>query len=102
MLGQLDNFTTLIGGAEYEKTLLPLLISFCKTDEKKVALKSMQIIEKIVKNSKELALDTIKKLMKADMNVARECALQLICNISTILVEYEANIMELYTPLFGS
>ena len=32
LLGQLDNFATLVGGVEYEKTLLPLLISFCKTD----------------------------------------------------------------------
>lgn len=56
LLSQLENFSTLVGGPEYEKHLLPLLISFCKTDEKKVAFKSIQIIEKIVKNSKELAL----------------------------------------------
>ena len=102
LLAQLDLFTNLMGGPEHEKQLLPLLISFCKTDEKKVAMKSCQIIERIVKPSKELALDTIKKLMKSDMNVTRECTLQLISNLFPILETYENIIMDLYTPLFNS
>ena len=71
LLSQLENFSTLMGGPEHEKQLLPLLISFCKTDERKITLKASQLIEKIVKNSKDLALETIKKLMKAEMNVTR-------------------------------
>jgi hypothetical protein len=67
-----------MGGPEHDKLLLPLLISFCKTDEKRIGLQSTKIIEKIVKSSKDLAIDTIKKLIKADMNVSRECALELI------------------------
>ena len=85
LLTQLDNFTNLIGGPDHEKQLLPLLMSFCKTDEKKVAMKSVKIIERIVKSSKDVALDTIKKLMKTDMNVTRECTLQLISNLFPIL-----------------
>lgn len=32
LLTQLENFTTVLGGPEHEKALLPLLLSFCKTD----------------------------------------------------------------------
>lgn len=91
-----------MGGAEHEKQLIPLLISFCKTDERKVAQKASQIIEKIIKNSKDLALETIKKLMKADMNVTRECSLQLISNLFPVLESCESTLLELYTPLFNS
>ena len=48
-------------------------------------MKSVKIIERIVKSSKDVALDTIKKLMKTDMNVTRECTLQLISNLFPIL-----------------
>ena len=82
--------------------MIPLLLSFCKTDEKKVAHKSCQIIEKIVKNSKELSLEAIQKLMKVDMNVAKECSLQLISNLLPMLEANESNIVQLYIPLFSS
>lgn len=32
LLAQLDAFATVLGGVEHEKMLVPLLISFCKTD----------------------------------------------------------------------
>lgn len=91
-----------MGGPDHEKQLLPLLISFCKTDEKKVAKRSGQIIERIVKSSKDLALDTVKKLMKADMNVTKECTLQLISNLYPTLESNENVIMDLYSPMFNS
>lgn len=34
VLDELTNVTHLLGGSEYEKTILPLLTSFCKLDEK--------------------------------------------------------------------
>ena len=40
--------------------------------------------------------------MKTDMNVTRECSLQLICNLFPVFETCESNIMELYTPLFSS
>ena len=40
LLGQLEGFTALVGGQEQEKALVPLLIAFCRTDEKKCALKA--------------------------------------------------------------
>jgi hypothetical protein len=61
----------LLGGPEHDKCLLPLLISFCKIDEKKPAFKSCKIIERILGGNKDLAVDTIKKLMKTDMNISK-------------------------------
>ena len=85
LLGQLEEFGPLVGGPENEKSLLPLLISFCKTDEKRVGLKACKLIQKIVQQNKELALDVIKKLMKSDMNVSKECGIQLISNLFSLL-----------------
>jgi len=78
LLSQLENFTTVVGGPEQEKCLIPLLVSFCKTDEKKPALKATALMQRILSGNKDLAMDTIKKLMKTEMNVAKECAAQLI------------------------
>jgi hypothetical protein len=65
--------------------LLPLLISFCKTDERKVALKSCSIIERICKTNKDLVIEIIKKLMKVDMNLSKECGLQLMASLFPLL-----------------
>ena len=32
LINQLEGFSQLVGGPEHEKALLPLLVSFCKTD----------------------------------------------------------------------
>lgn len=74
LLGQLEGFTALVGGQEQEKALVPLLIAFCRTDEKKCALKASGILQRILLGNKELAGETAKKLMKSDMNTAKECA----------------------------
>lgn len=71
LLNQLENFTNLVGGPEQEKCLLPLLISFCKTDEKKCAFKASSIMQRILSSSKDMAVETIKKMMKTDMTVAK-------------------------------
>jgi hypothetical protein len=55
LLNQLDTFTPLVGGADQEKCLVPLLISFCKTDEKKSGFKASSILQRILMGSKELA-----------------------------------------------
>lgn len=81
LLNQLEGFTALVGGPEHERSLVPLLISFCKTDEKKVAFQSGQLIQRIVQGNKELSLEVIKKLMKTDMNVTKECGVQLIAGL---------------------
>lgn len=84
-MNQLSDFSALLGGPENEKSLVPLLISFCKTDEKKIAFTSCQMIQKIVENNKDLALESIKKLMKTDMKIAKECGIQLITNLFPLL-----------------
>lgn len=61
----------MVGGAEQEKALLPLLVAFCRTDERKIALKACEQLQKILVSSKELANETVKKLMKTDMNVSK-------------------------------
>jgi hypothetical protein len=38
-------------------------------------------MKRILANNKELALDTIKKLMKTEMNLAKECGVQLIVGL---------------------
>ena len=78
MLAQLDTFTPLVGGAEQEKCLVPLLISFCKTDEKKSGFKASAILQRVLASNKELAAEAAKKLMKTDMSVAKECAAMMI------------------------
>jgi hypothetical protein len=55
LLNQLDAFTALVGGPEQEKSLVPLLISFCKTDEKKSGFKASAILQRILGGNKELA-----------------------------------------------
>lgn len=85
LLNQLSDFTAPLGGPENEKSLVPLLISFCKTDEKTIAFKSCQMIQKIVQSNKELAVESIKKLMKTDMKIAKECGIQLISNLLPLL-----------------
>jgi hypothetical protein len=44
VLDEITNFSHLLGGSEHEKVLLPLLISFCKLDEKEVAVKALSIV----------------------------------------------------------
>ncbi len=70
-----------MGGPEQEKCLIPLLISFCKMDEKKPAFKASALLQRVLANCKELAVETIKKLMKTEMTVAKECGAQLIVGL---------------------
>lgn len=65
LLSQLEGFTALVGGQDQEKALVPLLIAFCRTDEKKCALKASAILQRILLGNKELAGETAKKLMKS-------------------------------------
>lgn len=71
-------------------------MSFCKTDEKKQAFKACSIIEKLIENNKEVGLDTIKKLAKTDMVVAKECAAKLISSSINLLESSETALLELY------
>lgn len=71
VLEELTNFTTLLGGSEHEKLLLPLLISFCKLDEKEVANKAMLIMEPILEKNPDENIEAIRKLSKPNMNVSK-------------------------------
>ena len=51
VLDELTNITHMLGGSEYEKSILPLLTSFCKLDEKEVAFKSLSIMEPILEKN---------------------------------------------------
>lgn len=83
LLSQLENFTALVGGADQEKCLVPLLISFCKTDEKKSGFKATAILQRILAGNKDLAAESAKKLMKTEMSVAKECAAMMIPSLIT-------------------
>ncbi len=48
VLEELTNFSQFLGGSEYEKHIIPLLTSFCKLDEKEVAMKALSIMEPIL------------------------------------------------------
>jgi hypothetical protein len=41
LLDELTDFSPLLGGTEYNKLLLPLLINFCLLDERAVAMKAL-------------------------------------------------------------
>jgi hypothetical protein len=51
--------------------------------------------------NKELAAETAKKLMKTDMNIAKECAAMLIPSIIAAHESLEAPMMELYASLIS-
>jgi hypothetical protein len=59
-------------------------------------------MQRILVNCKDLAVDAIKKLMKTDMNVAKECGVQLIAALLPQLDSNEGTLIELYTPLHNS
>jgi hypothetical protein len=99
LLNQLDSFTALVGGLEQEKSLVPLLISFCKTDEKKSGFKASAILQRILSTNKELAGEAAKKLMKTDMSVAKECAAMIIPGLISSHESLEGPLVELYTSL---
>ena len=99
LLGQLEGFTALVGGQEQEKALVPLLIAFCRTDEKKCALKASAILQRILLGNKELAGETAKKLMKSDMNTAKECSALMIPALISAHEALEAQLLELYSSL---
>jgi hypothetical protein len=70
-------------------------------DEKKCALKACGILQKILANNKELAGETAKKLMKADMNTAKECAAMIIPGLIASHESLESSLLELYTTLIS-
>lgn len=71
LLDELDNFTPLLGGSQHDKILLPLLVSFCLLDEKEVANKSLALITQILNKNTDAYADTVKKLAKVEMTVAK-------------------------------
>lgn len=59
-------------------------------------------MKRILSGNKDLALDTIKKLMKTDMNLAKECGVQLIASLLPQLEGSEPVLMELYGGLVSN
>jgi hypothetical protein len=59
-------------------------------------------MKRILTGNKDLALDTIKKLMKTDMNLAKECGAQLIAGLLPQLEGFEPTLMELYGGLVSN
>lgn len=45
-------------------------------------------------------MEVLKKLMKTDMKITKECGIQLISNLFPLLEAQEAALMELYSALF--
>ena len=93
VLDELTNITHLLGGSEYEKTILPLLTSFCKCDEKEVAFKSLSIMEPILEKNPDEFLEIIRKLSKTNMNVSKECGARLIVNGVKLVPHLEATFL---------
>jgi len=50
---------------------VPLLLAFCKTDEKKVANRACTILQSILAREKDLSVEVIRKLMKSEMTIAK-------------------------------
>ena len=60
-------------------------MDFCKTDERKTSFKACEMLKKILIEQKDGAVETIKKLMKTDMVLAKECATRLIVTMLPLL-----------------
>jgi hypothetical protein len=59
-------------------------------------------MQKILLINKDLAVESAKKLMKTEMNVAKECAALLIPSLIAAHESLEASLLEIYaTLLFG-
>ena len=102
LLQELENFSPIIGGSEHEKILLPLLINFCLLDEKEVAMKSLGIIEQILSKHTDAYLDTVKKLVKVEMSVSKQCAVILIGNGIKKVSHLENTLLETYKSVVFS
>jgi hypothetical protein len=43
------------------------------------------VLERILKSNKDLIFETVKKLMKTDMTISKECGLQLIISLFSVM-----------------
>jgi hypothetical protein len=60
--------------------LIPLLIAFCKIDEKVPADKAVAQMIPILKKNQDITLDTVKKLAKSDMVISKDCCAKIIAS----------------------
>ena len=80
LLDQLKDFTQFLGGAEHEKCLIPLLIAFCKIDERVPADKAVQQMLPILQKNHDIISETAKKLAKPEMVIAKDCCAKVIAS----------------------
>ncbi len=78
LLEQLKDFGQYLGGAEHEKCLIPLLIAFCKIDERIPAEKAVEQMIPILNKNHDIILDTVKKLAKPEMVISKDCSARII------------------------
>lgn len=76
----------MIGGEQHEKSLVPLLITFCRSDERAVseaALETqMSILKRMdMKKNEEFILDVIRKLIDSDSIRGKECGIGLLAGL---------------------
>jgi hypothetical protein len=56
-------------------------------------------MQKILLINKDLVVDSVKKLMKTEMNIAKECAALLIPSLIAAHDSLEASLLEIYANL---
>ena len=83
LINQLRDFAAHIGGEQYERILLPLLIGLCKTDSRANAETSLTIIKGIlrkmdIRKSEDILTETVKKLVDADYSLSKEAGVNIL------------------------
>ena len=81
--------------------MIPLLMGFSKTDERKSAMKACSILRRILPVHKDVGVEVIKKMMKPDMAIPKECAAQLIVVMIPVLDNQESVLLEQYSSLLN-
>lgn len=92
LISQLKDFGLYIGGEQYERILLPLLIGMCKSDTRANAEASMEIIKGIlrrldIRRNDDILVETIKKLIESDYSLSKEMGI----NILTTFISEASN-----------
>lgn len=83
LISQLKDFSSYIGGEQYERILLPLLIGLCKSDSRANSEAAIDIIKGILKKvdtrrNEDILVETVKKLVESDYFLSKEAAINIL------------------------
>jgi serine/threonine-protein phosphatase 2A regulatory subunit A len=86
LINTLKDFGAMIGGDHHEKCLIPLLISFCRSDEKTASEAATEAMISIMrrmdlKKSEDFIIETIRKMVESDSMRGKESGISLLATM---------------------